>query len=136
VLLGTPSGFPAGRTTKSEGRDMKTTKQLAGAVLCVASVIGMGSSAFAGEVTGSNKGGPNGDGVTGAVGNGNSPCLYSGLEDHEGEGADPGTGTQNWGHTKPFLLSIGQDVKGANGPIATPFGEDGCNARDFGLKGG
>jgi hypothetical protein len=113
---------------------MKTTKRVAGAVLCLASIIGMGGSAFAGEITGSNKGGPAGDGVTGAVGNGNSPCLFSGLEDHEGE-SDPGTPPQNWGHTKPFLLSIGQDVKGANGPIQTPFGEDGCNARDFGLKG-
>ena len=114
---------------------MKTTKQVAGAVLCLASIIGVGSSAFAGEVTGGGKGGPNGDGVTGAVENGNSPCRFSGLEDNDGAGVDPGT-TQNWGHTKPFLLSIGQDVHGANGPIQTPFGEDGCNGRDYGSKRG
>lgn len=114
---------------------MKTTKKLAGAVLCVVSIVGLGSSAFAGEVTGSGKGGPDGNGQTGARSNSNSLCAFSGQEDHDGAGATPGSGeVQNWGHTKGFLLSIGQDVHGANGPIVTPEGLAGCNGRDFPRK--
>lgn len=101
-----------------------------GGAICVASVVGVGSSAFAGESTGSNRGGPAGDGVTGAVDHGNAPCLCSGLEDNDGAGTDPSSGeTQNWGHTKDFVGG-----GGANGPIITPFGEDGCNARDYERK--
>ena len=41
-------------------------KKLVGAALCAAVVLGMGGSAFAGEVTGNGtKGGPNGDGTPG-----------------------------------------------------------------------
>ncbi len=124
------------RSDHSERDEDMKCKKLVGTAVCVASVVGFGASAFAGEATGSNQGGPNGDGVTGAYFNGNSPCLFSGLEDNDGAGTDPSSGeVQNWGHTKKFLQSLGQDVKGANGPITTPFGEDGCNARDFGLKG-
>jgi hypothetical protein len=105
-------------------------KALLGAAFCAASVVGMGAgSAFAGEVTGSGQGGPTEiPGVTGAPSNGNSSCLFSGLEDDE-----PPTGpgnVQNWGHVKKANGLSG----GANGPIPGPHGDDGCNARDFGRK--
>jgi hypothetical protein len=109
---------------------MMMKKPLVGAAICAASIVGLSGAAFAGESTGSNRGGPAGDGVTGAYDNGNSPCLFSGLEDNDGAGTDPSSGeTQNWGHTKDFVGG-----GGANGPIVTPHGIDGCNARDFGLK--
>ena len=95
---------------------------MVGTVICATAVLGAGSAAFAGEVTGSGHGGPSGDGVTGMVANGNSPCGFSGLED---EPVSPGT-VQNWGHVKDFLGG-----GGAAGPIETPFGEDGCNARVY-----
>jgi hypothetical protein len=98
---------------------------LVGAAICAAVVLGLSTAASAGEVTGGGRGGPAGDGVTGMVANGNSPCGFSGLED---DPLDPGT-VQNWGHTKDFVGG-----GGAAGPIETPFGEDGCNARDFGRK--
>ena len=74
--------------------------------------IGASGTAFAGEGTGSGKGGPNGDGKTGAYTNSNSECAFSGLED----GSEPGTvagpgNTQNWGQIpkadRDFLRSIG-----------------------------
>jgi hypothetical protein len=100
-------------------------KIFVGTVIGAVGILGLGTSALAGEVTGSGHGGPNGDGVTGMVANGNSPCGFSGLED---DPLEPGT-VQNWGQVKDFLGG-----GGANGPIVTPFGEDGCNARDFGHK--
>ena len=100
-------------------------KFLAAIMLCAVATIGVSGVASAGEVTGGGKGGPGGDGVTGMVEHGNSPCGFSGLED---EPHDPGT-VQNWGHTKDFVGG-----GGAAGPIDTPFGEDGCNAQLFGRK--
>ena len=100
-------------------------KFLAASMLCAVATFGFSAVASAGEVTGGGKGGPNGDGVTGMVEHGNSPCGFSGLED---EPLDPGT-VQNWGHSKDFLGG-----GGAAGPIVTPFGEDGCNAHLFGRK--
>jgi hypothetical protein len=62
---------------------------------CAAAVMGVGASAaFAGEITGSGKGGPNGDGTPGGTLNGSSPCAFSGLEDGA---ATPGV-VQNYGH--------------------------------------
>ena len=114
---------------------MSKSKKLVGAFICVASIVGVGGSAFAGEVTGSGKGGPSGDGTTGARANSNSECAFSGQEDHDGEGATPGSGeVQNWGHVKPFLVSIGAPVTGAAGPIVTPEGVTGCNGHNFGRK--
>ena len=104
---------------------MKTKKLFVAIAITAVGTIGIASTAMAGEVTGSGRGGPAKDGVTGMVANGNSPCGFSGLED---EPLDPGT-VQNWGHTKDFLGG-----GGAAGPIQTPFGEDGCNAHLFGRK--
>jgi hypothetical protein len=72
----------------------------------------MGSSAFAGEITGSGKGGPNGDGIPAATqGHAQSACAFSGLEDGA---ATPGI-VQNWGHVAddPFFAEI-LDSKGAS----------------------
>ena len=79
-------------------------KKLVAIGVIVMAGVSVGGSAFAGEVTGSGKGGPNGDGVPGAVvgifvGEGaNSICAFSGLDDgtESGLGVVPGT-TQNWG---------------------------------------
>lgn len=85
-------------------------KALVGAAVCASALIGLGSSAYAGEITGSGKGGPKGDGVPGGIGRASSACVYSGLEDSTGE---PGT-VQNWGHVEddPFFVEI-VDNRGA-----------------------
>ena len=71
----------------------------------MASVVGMSSAAFAGEVTGSGKGGPNGDGIPGSTINGHaSECAFSGLED---EPELTGSQVQNFGHraSDPFFAT-------------------------------
>jgi hypothetical protein len=91
------------------------------------------SAAFAGEVTGSGKGGPAGDGIPGAVEHGNSNCLFSGLEDGgdypeqpEGPGAPP----QNWGHVKDVDTVVLDSPRGAS-QVYVDFGFGpfwhGCN---------
>jgi hypothetical protein len=70
-------------------------KKLVGGALCAVAVVGMGSSAFAGEITGSGKGGPNGDGKPAATqGHAQSACAFSGLDDAQGGHGD----VQNFGH--------------------------------------
>ena len=79
--------------------------------------LSVSGSAFAGEVTGSGKGGPNGDGTPGAVvgifaGEGaNSICAFSGLDDgsESGLGVVPGT-TQNWGQIPKEERGVGRNV--------------------------
>jgi len=57
-------------------------RKMFGAALLAGVIVGTsGGVAMAGEVTGSGKGGPNGNGVTGMVGKTSSECAYSGLED-------------------------------------------------------
>ena len=83
----------------------RSTVALLAALMVMAMTLGA-SAAFAGEVTGSGQGGPEGDGVPGAVENGRSACLFSGLEDFDNqEPPEPGT-VQTWGHTKdaPVVL--------------------------------
>ena len=72
---------------------------------CAAAVVGVGASAaLAGEITGSGKGGPNGDGTPGGTLNASSACAFSGLEDGA---ATPGT-VQNYGHraNDPFFGTV------------------------------
>jgi hypothetical protein len=84
-------------------------KKLVGGALCAVAVVGMGSSAFAGEITGSGKGGPKGDGVPGAIGNASSSCAFSGLDDARGGHGD----VQNFGHIDdPEFVSV-VSVRGA-----------------------
>ncbi len=109
-------------------------KLIAGAALALI-VSGAGGTAFAGEITGSGKGGPNGDGTPGAVvgaftpdGHANSICAFSGLADGgEGEPAGPGN-TQNWGSIPKAVRDV----------IATQ-GEhpgDACNGHTGFMAGG
>jgi hypothetical protein len=82
-------------------------KYMTGAALCSALVLGVGSAALAGEVTGSGKGGPEGTGTTGAHTNSNSECAFSGLEDgSEGGPAGPGAPPQNWGQIPKFVRDV------------------------------
>src|SRR4051794_29057558 len=92
------------------------------------------SAAFAGEITGSGKGGPDGDGTPGGTLNASSQCAFSGLEDGA---ATPGT-VQNYGHRAddPFFGRV-VSQKGASTltlyihpPGAPPLGflvTIGCN---------
>ena len=80
--------------------------------LVVTLVMAFAQVAWAGEVTGSGKGGPEGDGRPGAVAHGRSACLFSGLEDFDLEQPpDPGV-VQNWGHTKDAPIVL--DSRGAS----------------------
>ena len=106
-------------------------KLVGGAVVCAVAVVGMGSSALAGEITGSGKGGPNGDGRPAATqGHARSACAFSGLDDARGYNGD----VQNFGHIDdPAFVSV-TSVRGAafvtavldfgGGPVQV---EIGCN---------
>ena len=74
-----------------EGDIMK--KLLCAAAVC-ATTMTLGGVANAGEITGSGQGGPNGDGVTGMVGNASSICAFSGLDDPD---PDPFGRVQSYG---------------------------------------
>jgi hypothetical protein len=110
--------------------------RLLAATACAAAVVGAGASvAYAGEITGSGKGGPNGNGTPGGTLNASSACAFSGLEDGA---ATPGT-VQNYGHMAddPFFGTV-VSHKGASTltlyihpPDAPPQGilvTIGCNA--------
>jgi hypothetical protein len=107
-------------------------KALIGAFVCASAVIGLGGPAFAGEITGSGKGGPNGDGIPGGIGKAHSACVFSGLED---EAASPGT-VQNWGHVEddPIFGEIIENTGAAFVVVIVDFGggpfelHTGCNA--------
>jgi len=100
------------------------------------------SAAFAGEITGSGKGGPNGDGVPAGPSNASSQCAFSGLEDGA---ATPGV-VQNYGHRAddPFFGTV-LSQKGASTltlfihpPGAPPEGilvTIGCNPHAGGAEG-
>lgn len=86
-------------------------KKLVGGACCAIAIVGMGSSAFAGEITGSGKGGPKGDGIPGAVqeGHARSDCAFSGLDDAQGGHGD----VQNFGHIDdPAFVEV-VSIKGA-----------------------
>ena len=105
-------------------------KKLAGAALCATAIVGMGSSAFAGEITGSGKGGPDGDGIPGAIGNAHSACAFSGLDDARGGHGD----VQNFGHIDdPAFVEIVDSTGAAFVTAILDFGfgpfeaQIGCN---------
>jgi hypothetical protein len=106
-------------------------KKLVGGALCAVAVVGMGSSAFAGEITGSGKGGPTGNGVPAATqDHAHSACAFSGLDDARGYNGD----VQNFGHIDdPAFVEV-VSIRGAAYVTATldlgggPFTiEIGCN---------
>ena len=116
-------------------------KKLVGGALCAVAVVGLGSSAFAGEITGSGKGGPNGDGKPAATdGHAHSACAFSGLDDAAAYHGD----VQNFGHIDdPAFLSV-TSIRGAAYVTATldiglPTGpitlEIGCNPHAGGGEG-
>jgi hypothetical protein len=95
-------------------------KTLVGVALCAAAVLGTGSAAFAGEVTGSGKGGPvkdptaEGFGQPGWVTKGHaSECAFSGLNDDR---ATQDAQVQNFGHRHedPFFLEFTDESHGAS----------------------
>ena len=103
-------------------------KALAGAAVAALMVLGGASAASAGEITGSGKGGPNGDGIPAATqGRANSICAFSGLEDGE-EGGEAGPGnTQSWGQIpKQFRPPVGSPSHPGNA----------CNGNHGFLAGG
>ena len=100
-------------------------RKLIAALLVVAAGIGVGGTAFAGELGGS----ANGNGPKGTA-HANSICVFSGLEDGEEDPTGPsGPGTtQNWGQIPKAIRDI----------IATQ-GEhpgDACNGHTGFLAGG
>jgi hypothetical protein len=106
-------------------------RKLVGGAVCAVAVLAMGGSAFAGEITGSGKGGPNGDGRPAATqGHAQSACAFSGLDDARGYNGD----VQNFGHIDdPAFISV-TSVRGAAYVIAVlDFGggpvelQIGCN---------
>src|SRR6185436_20464739 len=91
-----------------------------GAVVCAVAVVGMGSSAFAGEITGSGKGGPNGDGRPAATqGHARSACAFSGLDDARGYNGD----VQNFGHIDdPAFVAVVDSTGAAFVTVILDFG--------------
>ena len=73
---------------------MKKKKLLCAAAVCATTTMALGGAVNAGEITGSGKGGPNRDGVTGMVGNAASICAFSGLDDPDD---DPFGRVQSYG---------------------------------------
>ena len=100
-------------------------KKLVGAALCAAVVLGMGGSAFAGEVTGNGtKGGPNGDGTPGATINGHASfCAFSGQQDDLSTGAK----VQNFGHRADDAFFDGATFHGASSVTLADGTTFGCN---------
>jgi hypothetical protein len=108
-------------------------KKIVAMSFCAATFVGaMTGTAFAGEVTGSGKGGPNGDGLAGGAINASSPCAFSGQQDQPGTGAK----VQNYGHMAddPFFGTVFSN-KGASqltlelhpAPGVTVVATIGCN---------
>ena len=83
---------------------MRRTRLFAVAACAVGVAATAPSAAFAGEITGSGKGGPNHDGTPGGTLNASSACAFSGLDDGA---ATPGT-VQNYGHraNDPFFGTV------------------------------
>src|SRR3954469_22432541 len=90
-------------------------RKLVGGAVCAVAVLAMGGSAFAGEITGSGKGGPNGDGRPAATqSHAPSARAFSGLDDARGYNGD----VQNFGHIDdPAFISV-TSVRGAAYVIA------------------
>jgi hypothetical protein len=94
-----------GVTRKKGVTAMLRFKAVCVAVFVAVAFVAVGvGSAFAGEITGSGKGGPNGDGTPGGTLNASSQCAFSGLDDGA---AMPGT-VQNYGHRAddPFFGTV------------------------------
>jgi hypothetical protein len=111
-------------------------KFIAGAALALI-VSGAGSTAFAGEVTGSGKGGPNGDGTTPIqTFTAGSICAFSGLDDgSEGGIGGPGQPPQNWGQVAKSFATEGGVGEFAQAGVVHDEGP-GTNCHGFASGGG
>ncbi|MDQ7878862.1 hypothetical protein Q9R08_12800 [Microbacterium sp. QXD-8] len=92
-------------------------------------VLGSAGGAFAGEFNGNGE-------PTGGPSHANSPCVYSGLEDHEtdGSGVEPGE-TQNWGQfDQEVRKAVSLHGGGASEVYIPELGEWGCNGHTQGIK--
>jgi hypothetical protein len=107
-------------------------KKVVAMSFCAAAFVGvMTGPALAGEITGSGKGGPNGNGTPGATQNGNASfCAFSGLEDNNPPPAVPSK-TQNFGHPGDEIFANMIVTRGASAVgIPQPDGSIlllGCN---------
>lgn len=108
------------RSSFRQGKGSKMRRpMLLGIAVGTVIVLGSAGGAFAGERGGSGKETPAGDKAR-------SLCAFSGLEDMDFEApVDPGV-VQNWGHIPKEIRDM-FSVRGA-AEVATPFGEEGCNA--------
>jgi hypothetical protein len=111
-------------------------RALVGACLTAASLAAMGGTALAGEVTGSDHGGPNKNGVTPINAyQAGSICSFSGLNDDPSGGGDPFQDgkVQNWGKVvEDAKAFIGDGDHGAN-EVARLFQTEGpgTNCRGY-----
>jgi hypothetical protein len=106
-------------------------RMLAGTALAVATVVGMGGTAFAGEVTGSGKPTPVADFQAGSI------CSFSGLNDDPNEAELFADGrVQSFGDIVQEAIDVLGDGKGASSltPIITSDGP-GANCRGYASGG-
>lgn len=102
-------------------------KPLLGIIGCSIAILGISSTAYAGEVTGNGK-------TTPIDSKANSACAFSGLEDNNPGSGDvvPGD-VQNWGHSKDAPVVVAAP-RGAS-DVTLNFGggnfQEGCNAHLF-----
>jgi hypothetical protein len=93
-------------------------RALVGACLTAAALAAMGGTALAGEVTGSDHGGPNKNGLTPINAfQAGSICSFSGLNDDPSGGGDPFQDgrVQNWGKVVADAKALlGDGDQGAN----------------------
>ena len=107
----------------------------------VAAGLGVGGTAFAGETTGSDHGGPNKDGTTPIAGyRAGSICSFSGLNDDPTGGGDPFEDgrVQNWGKVlEDAKVYIGDGDHGINEIAHEILVEGpGTNCRGYASSGG
>jgi hypothetical protein len=102
-------------------------KFIAGAILAT-SIVSIGGTAFAGEITGSGKPTPINSYRAGSI------CSFSGLNDDPTGGGDPFEAghTQNWGQVVGVAKQVLGDGKGASA-IANQIHDEGpgTNCRGY-----
>lgn len=106
-------------------------KKIAVTSICAMAFLGaMSGPVLAGEITGSGKGGPNGDGHPAATQNGHASfCAFSGLEDN-----DPvvtGEKVQNFGHQGDAVFAGADEPRGASIITLADGTVIGCNKHAF-----
>jgi hypothetical protein len=125
------------RNGRAEDKERDMRKWIA-AVAIVTAGVSIGGTAFAGEVTGSGKGGPNGDGTTPiSEFRAGSICAFSGLNDDPNEPGLFNDGqVQNWGDVVVEAKVVFGDGHGASA-ITDVMHEEGpgTSCRGFASQG-